>query len=315
MSLESANPYTVLDAADIFLVTVTEFGFPIILEFAGLCIEGRVRCSSVEGHNRFYEVAMSNTMSEPSCNSNIAEPNCNEITFATKHYGSKILEDFDLREVQCLMLGLARLNATVKAEGKWAPEFPHPKYFSNIGDNDLLRNLSQLMHSDSFLKLADLREINEWCSRLRVDESKASSDPAFAIAFPSSFRDCLRHRSGHEVLLYRNDAGTLVSHRVDAPNPAEDLYTAWLDSVNQRPPKSKANKSLRLKRWRLAKILGSISEGRKPEVFNWVSDVTWKMEEHESTHGREQMPRALEYFFDDYVLFANEQMEFELLKM
>ncbi len=295
VSLESS-----IDAAERFFVAGTDIDHSIALEFAGLCVEGRVQTSSIAGSRRFYDVFQSSN---------------NEISFATKDYRTASFDDFELRELQCLMLGLVRLNATVNVEGPLKHKIPGARFLATITEADVTKNLSQAVHPDSCLTFEDLSEISHWFSRMQQDERSSTRDAEFNQVFPSYFMDCLRHRSGIEVLLYRDEAGRLESHRVDAPNPAEDLYARWLDGLSQKPPPSKANTLLRRKRWRLAKLLGSISETRKAEVFNWVSDVKWKMHEYESTSGRTLPPKSLEYYFDDCVIFANDELEFELIKM
>ncbi len=301
LDVESIDPKSNPDAdANVWLRAVTTFDFPIVLEYAGLCIEGRVHLEAIAGRNRFYEMQSQSG---------------DEIFFCTAATDSKVFQDIDRREMQCTMIGLARLNATLNADSMWIHDAPGPRFLSSISDDQRFNDLSQPIHNQSHLTLADLGEVSQWIKRLKNDESSTSSDPTFAALFPSSFRDCLRHRSGHEVLIYRDDTGAIASHRIDAPNPAGELYASWPASVKRHPPRSGINTSSREKRWRLAYTLGGIPEARKPEVFNWVSDTMWKLEEYESTHGRQPIGQPLEYYFDDFVIFANHQLEFELIKM
>lgn len=296
MDVEPQNPISET-ASIVWLRTAASIAYPLVLEYAALCVEGRVHLDSIEGRNRFYE---------------IQNHSADELLFLTAD--SKTFQDIDLKEMQCTMLGLARLPAPVKADAKWIYNAPGPTFLSSISDDARFSDNSQPIHHQSYLTLADLEEVSCWMTRLMNDESSTSSDSSFGALFPSSFRDCLRHRSGHEVLLYRNSNGDIVSHRIDAPNPADDLYTSWLASVKRDPLRAGINASSRWKRWRLAHMLGSIPEARKPEVFNWVSEVMWKLEDYESTYGRQPINQPLEYYFDDSVIYANEKMEFELIR-
>lgn len=301
MDVESINPEANHTAdANVWLRAATTFDYPIVLEYTGLCIEGRVHLDAIAGRNHFYD---------------LKNQSGDEILFYTRAADSKVFQDIDLREMQCTMIGLTQLNATVKAEGKWVYDTPGARFLSSISGDAKLSNLSQPVHNQTYLTLGDLSEISHWMTLLKNAESSTSSDPSFVALFPSSFRDCLRHRSGHEVLLHRDGNETIQSHRIDAPNPADELYSSWIASVKRNPPRAGINAASRWKRWQLAYMLGGITEARKPEVFNWVSDTMWKLEEYESTHGRQPISQPLEYYFDDCVIFANDKLEFELIKM
>ncbi len=279
------------------LVAITEIAKPTIIEFAALCIEGRVHDTFIEGHNKSYDL----------------DVHGNRFSFRPKAF--EISKEDELIDMQRLMLGLSRLNASVEVEGTWSRKFPTPKVLDDIPSDARITDPIQTIHSQSHLKLGDLQEINYWISKLQHDENSTSRDAAFPIAFPCFSMDSLRHRSGHEVHLYRDQNRQVESHRIDAPNPADEFYEAWMESLKQKPPNSRANSSLRWKRWRLANLLGGIPEKWKPGVFNWVADTAWRLEEYHSTHGREPIAQNMEYYFDDYVIFANEQMEFDLIKI
>lgn len=299
--MDSLTDKTTAPATELLLATVTGIDFPILVEYSALCIEGRVRFSKeptarvaiIEGRERQYAVRF---------NSN------NAIEFSTIEPLPKIFEDEELVDLQCLMIGLTRLNATVEVHNRVAQRF-----FNGVARGAQLSDTTQL-HQECHLTLNDLREIADWIARLQNDESTVTADPSYPSVFPFNSQDTLRHKSGNEIQLYRDQDRYIETHRVDAPNPADELYSAWLASKESKPPKPRGNPELRWKRWRLANLLGGIPENRKREVFNWVSDILWQVEEFHSTHGRSPMSKPLEYYFDDCVIFANDQLEFELLK-
>lgn len=283
------------------LLLATGIDFPVLVEYAALCIEGRVRFSKeptkpvaiIEGRERQYDVRF---------NSNDA------IEFSALEPLPKIFEDRELVDLQCLMIGLTRLDATAEVHNRVAQRF-----FNGVVRRVQLSDTAQL-HQECHLTLNDLGEIADWVARLQKDESETTADPSFPSVFPFNNQDTLRHKSGNEIQLYRDQNRYIETHRVDAPNPADELYSAWLASKKLKPPTRRGDPSLRWKRWRLANLLGGIPENRKREVFNWVSDIMWQVEEFHSTHGRSPISKPLEYYFDDCVIFANDQLEFELLK-
>ncbi len=270
-----------------------------LIEYAGLCIEGRVHSARIEGRDRSYAITRGD----------------DQITFGLEESDPGIVEEDELIEMQSLMLGLARVNARITVFGRWSSKFPSPKFIEKISADEIISETTKKIHAHSNLTLADLHQIAQWCSRLRNDEVNATAEPTFSTVFPSSFRDCLRHHSGSEVLLYRNHDGIIESHRIDAPNPADDLVSEWFTSLKQKKPRTGANASSRWKRWKLAQMLGCIPAVHKPEVFTWVSDTMWKFEEYQSSHGRQPSSSRMEFYFDDCVIFANDNMEFELIRM
>ena len=270
-----------------------------LIEYAGLCIEGRVHSAWIEGRDRSYAITGGD----------------DQITFGLQESDPGIVEEDELVEMQSLMLGLARVNARITLFGRWSSQFPSPKFIEKISADERITETTQKIHSLSNLTLADLHQIAHWCSRLRNNEADTIAEPTFRTVFPSSFRDCLRHHSGNEVLLHRDNDGIIASHRIDAPNPADDLIGAWFASLKRKPPGTRADASARWKRWKLSQMLGTIPDVRKPDVFNWVNETIWKIEEYHSSHGRQPSASRMEFYFDDCVIFANDNLEFELIRM
>lgn len=134
----------------------------------------------------------------------------------------------------------------------------------------------------------------------------------------------LRHCSGSEISLETRQDASIISHRIDAPNPVTTLVADLNDTKELavagkgrqfNPTKSifdpDGYRGSNESRWRVSKMLGAVPRQHKEEVFRWAANVINTVDEFHNTHGGVALPKSFEYRYDDVLLTADTTLKFE----
>lgn len=182
---------------------------------------------------------------------------------------------------------------------------------------------------NSELNLADLGEIFEALTSSQRPVEKCLDDPRFFALFPyadfvAGSYTSLRHRSGFEIKLHTRNDGTIVSHRLDAPDPVGRIHTLWSSWFSGRgPTKLLATEGSHgvyhidgylgsdESRWRISRLLGAVPAEHKPRVFKWAAEVINSVEEYHSTRGGVKLSDIFECTYDNERLIADSDLRFK----
>ena len=163
------------------------------------------------------------------------------------------------------------------------------------------------------LALEDLEQIWSALACTKQPINKLIQDSAFNELFPhaelvAGTYEELRHKSGCAVLLDTRKDGTIISHRLDAPNcTLEKLSEENCCGVFAPDGYLGSDTS----RWRISKLLGAVPEPHKSKVFAWAADAIFSVNEYHNTSGGISLPEVFEYKCDGVHLQADRELRFE----
>lgn len=233
--------------------------------------------------------------------------------------GAPVTGIADVQNVVRAALGMHRLGAHSRAEGQLSQAFPDQKFLDKACPEDRrISSLDQEINAHSHLTLADLQEIHDLLIDQPGEVSDLFRDEKFLRVFPSidyyqGMYGFPRHRSGNQIFIDWVDQKYVVSHGIDAPNPSDPLYEAFLKERGVESDEDDGFARYQWKRWKLAQTLGQVPDQFKSKVFDWVSQVTFDVEEFHSTRGGFPIPEKFEYFYCDSVIFADRELNFEII--
>lgn len=233
--------------------------------------------------------------------------------------GDQIEKMNDVHRLIRAALGVHLIGGGAKAEGKLAHAFPDQKFLDKVCPAEKqLSSVERPINSQTRLTLANLQEIYDLLIDQPAEVSDLCRDPEFLRVFPSIdyYQGCYgfpRHRSGNYVLIDWVDQKYAVSHGIDGPNPSDTLYEKYIKEQGWDDPDDNGFGSYERKRWKLAKTLGAVPDEFKAGVFDWVTKVSLDVEEFHSTRGGFPIPETFEYFFGDSVIYADRQLDFEII--
>ncbi|QQR57800.1 MAG: hypothetical protein IPG59_22985 [Candidatus Melainabacteria bacterium] len=136
-------------------------------------------------------------------------------------------------------------------------------------------------------------------------------DEAFVALFPfadlvAGTYESLRHKSGCVIDIETRKDGTLLSHRIDAPNPVSTKAPS-----NCGIFKTDGYLGTDESRWHISKMLGAVPSKHKSKVFAWAHDAINLVDEFHNTHGGVQLPEIFECHYDDVHLTCDRDLRFE----
>lgn len=247
----------------------------------------------------------------------------NEYFLTAKTRANEEDQDFDDEEEIVdpikIMIGLKMLGAQVKVHGILSDRFCNDDFYkNNLTPDMMLQDPDKSIHFDTYLTLADMDEISSALDGEIRPASELIKDPKFREIFPAidakwGMYGFMRHRSGVEVRTTWRDTEYLESYGFEAPFPGDELLDAWLKKKGMEAREDGYLK-FRYKKWKLAKILNRVPQKHKQRVYEWVTNTTWDVEEFHDTHGGKYIPETFECEYDNSIITADRDLNFDLIE-
>jgi hypothetical protein len=296
------------------LAISSQLPFAIVAEFVTWCMRSRLQKESESEHPK---VKISSR--RHGCVLLLEQVGAGAFELTVSQSGDQIEKMDDVHRVIRAALGIHVIGGGAKAEGKLSHAFPDQKFLDKACPAEKqISSLDKPINSQTCLTLADLHEIYDLLIDQPADVSDLCREPKFLRVFPSIdyYQGCYgfpRHRSGNYVLIDWVDQKYAESHGIDGPNPSDHLYEKYIKEQGWDDPDDQGFAGYERKRWKLAKTLGQVPDEFKSGVFDWVAKVAMDVEEFHSTRGGFPIPETFEYFYGDSVIYADRQLDFEII--
>lgn len=218
-----------------------------------------------------------------------------------------------------IMIGLKMLGAQVKVHGMWSDRFCNEEFFKKTLTPDImLSDANKSLHFDTCLTLADMDEISSLLCEETRPASELVKDHKFREKFPAidakwGMYGFMRHRSGVEVRTTWSDTHHIESYGFEAPFPGDVLLDSWLKKKGIRP-EDDYDLKFRYPKWKLSKILNRVPQKHKQRVYEWVTNITWDVEEFHDTRGGKYIPETFECEYDNSIITADRNLNFDLIE-
>lgn len=293
------------------LIIRTDLDVSTLVEYAAWCMNGNVT-GTVIGGERGYSFTTGGA---------------GEVIVTLTENSEPIITDKDLEQLVRLRLGLHLIGIPATVEGKWHSKFPAQEALDKYCTPSEQKTAQDVrLQADSFLTLNDLREIHATLTGEKREVSDLISDENFLRVFPSvdkymGLYGSFRHKSGNQVSIeWEDNARIGGAHKIDAPNPTYEVYKAWKNNFAQQSStrgedRDDGMQRYRWDKWNLAKLLGTVPEKYRVEVFQYVSVCKFDVEEFHSTRGGYQIPENFELFFGDSVIFASRNLDWQIMQI
>lgn len=285
------------------MIIATSFPAGAVMEFLALCAGGRMISEDAFAvHDTHYRRA-------PEPEKTIEIYPCGD---------SQPASDRDLVACAGIYLGAKLLQAPVDVEGTWKVLLPSDQYLkSDFSPLPVIKDPTDRLCGDSSLRLGDLEEIHEILAGSPELAPALEADESFRAVFPGMESrwgkyGFLRHRSGTEIKT-RWDGERLLSHAIETPNPAEPHLIQWM-RINGLKSGSDFRRSYREKKWNLARLLHRVPTEHKQRVYQWVTSTIYEIERADESHCSLGLPESFECEFENSILIADRNLDFELIE-
>lgn len=289
------------------LVVTTEIPSSLIVDFVALCTYGKVVAEdSFEVKDVLYKVA------------SIAD---GSVTISPSADGATFLQnDKQLAQLVTMFLAAKLLGAEVQIDGTWSGRYPSQRFVETyLPESERITDRNQVIHAGGCLTLNDLEDVHRHLVGEKRPASELLYDKAFRTVFPAmqtKWGDYgfVRHRSGTEVRTSWREKEFISGYGYESPSPCETALNKWKDELKIETDDDQFRK-YRVKSWELGKLLSRVPSEHKQRVYEWVVDTTFTVEEYHDTHGGRPIPETFECEFDNSIVTADRNLNFELIEV